>query len=139
LIPGRPQRPAFSIERLIEQREIMTREKRKRYRETLVKMYERHAGEVNHVVEAIQEDVNVNENISAAPVHLADVASEAFDADVQVLQTERGILEDINAALQRIDNGTFGTCTECGTTISEERLKAIPYAPLCVRCARSQA
>jgi DnaK suppressor protein len=117
----------------------MRTEKLKRYRETLVKMYERHAGEVNHVVASIQEDVNINENNSAAPVHLADVASEAVDADVQVLQTERGILDEIGAALQRIDDGTFGTCAECGSVISEERLKAIPYAPLCVRCARAQA
>jgi RNA polymerase-binding transcription factor len=117
----------------------MNREKLNRYRETLVRMYERHAGEVNHVVASIQEDVYINENISSAPVHLADVASEAVDADVQVLQTERGILDEINAALQRIDAGTFGACTECGTAISEERLKAIPYTPLCVRCARTQA
>jgi RNA polymerase-binding transcription factor DksA len=117
----------------------MRRDKLNRYHETLVKMYERHAGEVNHVVESIHEDVNINENISAAPVHLADVATEAVDAAVQVLQTERGILDEISAALARIDDGTFGACTECGTTISQQRLKAIPYTPLCVRCARLQA
>src|SRR5262245_53288560 len=117
----------------------MSRGKLNQYREILVKMYERLAGEVNYVVESIQEDVHINENISAAPVHLADVATEALDADVQVLQTERGILEQVNAALQRIDDGSFGNCTSCRTPISEERLKAIPYAALCVRCARAQA
>ena len=53
--------------------------------------------------------------------------------------TERSILDEINAALHRIDEGTFGKCTACGTAIAEERLKAIPYAPLCVRCARQAA
>jgi len=92
---------------------------------------------VNYVVGSIHEGVNINENISAAPVHLADIAGEAMDADVEILQTERGILDGINAALERIENGTFGDCTRCGGTIAEARLKAIPYAELCMRCAKS--
>jgi DnaK suppressor protein len=116
----------------------MSAEKLNRYRGTLLALRERARGEVNHVVQAIQEEVNVNENVSAAPVHLADIAGEAVDADVQVLQTERTILDEINTALLRIDEGKFGQCTECGRVIAEERLKAIPYAATCVECARAQ-
>jgi DnaK suppressor protein len=116
----------------------MSVEKMKRYREMLLALRERARGEVNYVVTAIQEDVNVNENISSAPVHLADIASEAVDADVQVLQTERSILDEINVALTRLDDGTFGKCTECGRPIADERLKAIPYASTCVGCARTE-
>jgi RNA polymerase-binding transcription factor DksA len=105
----------------------------------LLALRDRARGEVNHVVQAIQEEVNVNANTSAAPVHMADIATEAVDADVQVLQNERSILDDINAALARFDEGNFGECTHCGHTISEERLKAIPYASTCVECARSQS
>jgi RNA polymerase-binding transcription factor DksA len=47
-------------------------------------------------------------------------------------------LDDINAALARLDDGTFGKCTDCGRGISEERLKAIPYASACVECARAE-
>ena len=115
----------------------MSTHKQNRYRDTLLALRERARGEVNHVVEAIQEEVYVHENISAAPVHLADIAADAVDADVQVLQRERTILEDINAALARVDEGTFGECTHCGRTISDERLKAIPYASTCVECARA--
>jgi len=117
----------------------MSPEKRKHYREMLVELHERVGGEVNYVVESIHDDMNIKENISSAPVHLADVASEAVDADVQVLHTERSILDEIDAALQRIGDGTFGRCTACGSAIAEERLKAIPYTPLCVRCSRSAA
>jgi RNA polymerase-binding transcription factor len=117
----------------------MNSAKLKRYREALRDLRERVGGEVNHVVEAIHQDVNVNANNSAAPVHLADVAVEAVDADVEVLQTERSILDEINAALDRVDDGSFARCTSCGTAISEERLKAIPYAAQCVRCARADA
>jgi|SRR6185369_11810722 len=116
----------------------MGAEKLNRYREMLLVLRERARGEVNHVVQAIQEEVNVNANVSAAPVHMADIAVEAVDADVQVLQTERTILDEINGALVRIDEGAFGKCTQCGHTISDERLKAIPYSSTCVECARAE-
>lgn len=41
----------------------------------------------------------------------------------------------IKAALQRIATGDYGTCTKCGEPISQERLDAIPYTPLCRKCA----
>jgi DnaK suppressor protein len=109
------------------------------YRTTLEDLHERVGAEVNYVVASIHEDVNVKENVSSAPVHLADVAGEAVDADVKVLQTERGILDEIQTALDRIEAGTYGHCSDCGAVISEQRLSAIPYTALCVRCARERA
>lgn len=41
----------------------------------------------------------------------------------------------IQAALQRIDAGTYGTCVRCGEPIAEARLEAVPHAPLCADCA----
>jgi len=117
----------------------MNAEKLSQFREQLLRMRERVGGEVNNVVQALQEEVNIDSNISAAPVHLADVAPSAVDADVEVLQTERNLLEQINEALERVDRGGFGSCEECGKEISEERLKALPYAPLCVGCARLES
>ncbi|HEU0222956.1 MAG TPA: TraR/DksA family transcriptional regulator [Paracoccaceae bacterium] len=42
----------------------------------------------------------------------------------------------IEAALKRVEDGTFGICVACGDPISEERLDAVPYAPRCRNCAR---
>lgn len=117
---------------------VIDSQKLERYRQILRSLRERIGGEVNYVVESIHEDVSVPEDISAAPVHLADVAMESVDADVEVLSTARGIFDEVNAALRRIDAGTFGQCASCGGPISEERLKAIPYAALCVRCAKAE-
>jgi DnaK suppressor protein len=108
------------------------------YRKKLVALRERVGGEVNYVVEAIHEDVSVPKDVSAAPVHMADVAVESVDADVEVLHTTRGIFDAVSAALDRIKSGTFGHCEECGAAISEERLNAVPYTPLCARCAKSE-
>jgi RNA polymerase-binding protein DksA len=115
----------------------MNREKLKQFRQQLILLKERVGGEVNNVVNALQEEVNIDSNLSAAPVHLADVAPSAVDADVEVLQTERGLLEQINEALERFEQGGYGTCQECGKDIAEERLKALPYTPHCVTCARA--
>ena len=70
------------------QNDPMNSGKLKQFRDTLVALHERVGGEVNYVVASIHDDVNIKENVSSAPVHLADVASEAVDADVQVLHTE---------------------------------------------------
>ncbi|MBV2186351.1 MAG: TraR/DksA family transcriptional regulator [Rhizobium sp.] len=47
-------------------------------------------------------------------------------------------LKAIDAALDRITKGTFGICAKCGQPISEERLAAVPYAPLCQECATGE-
>lgn len=46
----------------------------------------------------------------------------------------RRLLEDIDDALRRIEDGTYGTCERCGTPIGYDRLEAIPAASLCVTC-----
>jgi len=113
----------------------MSPEKLNHFRSLLTEQHERVGGEVNYVVGSIHEDVDMNANLSAAPVHLADVASGAVDADVQVLNTERSILEQIDAALARINDGSYGRCTACGKPIAEERLEALPYTSVCRDCA----
>jgi RNA polymerase-binding protein DksA len=42
------------------------------------------------------------------------------------------LLSEINAALQRVEDGTYGTCVVCGKPIGDERLEAVPYATLCI-------
>jgi DnaK suppressor protein len=116
----------------------MSTEKLEQYRQKLLALRDRVMGEVSHVAEAIQEDASTLQNLSSVPIHLADVAPDGLDADVHVLETERGILEEITAALNRIGDGTFGTCQSCGRPIGEQRLQALPYAALCIGCARTR-
>jgi RNA polymerase-binding protein DksA len=46
-------------------------------------------------------------------------------------------VDEIDAALERVDAGTYGTCERCGQPIGEDRLDARPAATTCIRCARS--
>ncbi|HZL90586.1 MAG TPA: TraR/DksA family transcriptional regulator [Pirellulaceae bacterium] len=113
----------------------MAGEHRQQYRDILIELRRRISGEARQVVESIQEDANPTGNLSNAPVHLADAADDII-ADVTVLATEHDMLREIDAALARLNDGTFGQCVQCGQKISEERLRAIPFAPRCIHCAR---
>jgi DnaK suppressor protein len=115
----------------------MNRETREHYRQRLFALRDRIVGGANHLVESIREDTATNENLSSVPLHLADVAPEGIDADVQVLETERGLLEEITAALNRIGDGSFGKCVSCSRDIGKQRLDALPYAPQCIDCAKA--
>jgi RNA polymerase-binding protein DksA len=70
--------------------------------------------------------------------HLADTATETYDRelDYSLEENSEHVLAEIDAALKRIDDGTYGQCTNCGKQIPEERLEARPYATLCIDCQR---
>jgi DnaK suppressor protein len=65
-----------------------------------------------------------------------DVASEERDREINYLLTDRdrGKLQSIDQALERIEQGTYGICESCEGEITAERLKAMPFTRLCVQC-----
>src|SRR5438045_1286554 len=72
--------------------------------------------------------------------HLADTATETYDRelDYSLEENSEHVLADIDAALKRIEDGTYGICTNCGKQIPEERLEARPWATLCIDCQRDR-
>jgi RNA polymerase-binding protein DksA len=74
------------------------------------------------------------EELSSYDQHQADVATETFDRekDLSILDTVEGELADIELALQRLDDGTYGTCEACGKPIGDDRLEAMPATRFCV-------
>lgn len=70
--------------------------------------------------------------------HLADSAAVTYDREVDYSLEENSeqVLEEIDRALERIRNGTYGKCRRCGKDIPAERLEAIPYAQYCIDDAR---
>jgi len=69
-------------------------------------------------------------------VTLSDHADAMADAERSnlVLGNSRTLLEQVNAALQRLDDGTYGFCQRCGKPIGERRLEALPYALYDLEC-----
>jgi len=76
--------------------------------------------------------------LSTMPVHMADVGSDNYEQEfvLGLVDTERKILEDIDRALNKIKEGTYGVCEGTGQHISRARLEANPYARYCIEYAR---
>jgi DnaK suppressor protein len=71
------------------------------------------------------------------PTDRATLESER-NFTLRIRDRERKLISKIKEALDRLDQGTFGICEECGEDISEERLKARPVTTLCINCKKRQ-
>ena len=71
---------------------------------------------------------------------MADMSADTYDREMSInlVSTEQAILYQIDDALKRLEEGSFGICQECQRAITMSRLQAVPYASLCVRCQRSK-
>jgi len=105
------------------------------YKERLLALRARLRGDVNGLVEAALKEANGSG--SAMPIHMADLGSDNFEQEftLSLMENEEGTLEKIEAALERIEEGVYGTCDECTGRIPKTRLNAIPHTPYCVKCA----
>ncbi|MDQ3894598.1 MAG: TraR/DksA family transcriptional regulator [Actinomycetota bacterium] len=76
----------------------------------------------------------------SADNHMGDTATATFDREIDYTLEENSehVLAAIDAALGRIDEGTFGTCRSCGRPIAPERLQAIPWTTQCIDCRRRE-
>ena len=76
-------------------------------------------------------------DLSNMPIHMADLGTDSYEIDniIGLMDSERKILMEIDEALSRIEDGTYGICQGRGEQIPKERLKAIPWARYCVACA----
>jgi RNA polymerase-binding protein DksA len=112
-----------------------------RFREALLE----ERGRVTAAIENLHEDHpgSMSDETGEDAVfdnHLADTATETYDRELDYTLEENSehVLADINAALERIEAGTYGICTNCGKQIAEERLEARPWATLCIDCQRER-
>jgi RNA polymerase-binding protein DksA len=104
-------------------------EERKRVKEAIDYLHEENPG-------SVQDETQD----STADNHPADVATVTFDRelDYSLEENEERLLGAIDAALGRIDDGSFGICRTCGQPIGAERLEALPWTTQCIDCKRKE-
>lgn len=109
------------------------------YKERLLALRARLRGDVNQMAESTlkKNRSEANGDLSSMPIHMADIGSDNFEQEftLRLIQTEGATLEQIEAALERVEDGVYGECEECGAKIPKARLDALPYATMCVKCA----
>jgi DnaK suppressor protein len=111
----------------------------KQYKERLLALRARLRGDVSQMADAAlkKNRMDGGGEISSMPIHMADLGSDNYEQEftLSLMENEEGTLGAIELALERIEDGTYGQCDECGVRIPKARLNAIPYAAVCVKCA----
>ncbi len=109
------------------------------FKEQLQTLRARLVGDVNGLADATlgKTRSEASGDLSSMPIHMADLGSDNFEQEfsLTLMEGEEDILREIDAALERINAGTYGVCEESGKRITKARLRAIPYARYCVETA----
>ncbi len=112
------------------------------YKNLLLEKREELLGDITQISEETlkKSQKDASGDISGYAFHMADMATDNYDREFSLglASKERGVLYEINHALQKLQEGIFGTCETCKKPISKIRLKAVPYATLCLKCQQNR-
>jgi RNA polymerase-binding protein DksA len=118
----------------------MTKAELDHFRRKLLALKQRVGGDLTELEEEALKPVGGESSggLFDVPVHPADLGTEEFEEELtlDLIENEAQILEEIDQALERIEQGTYGVCENCHREISRARLEALPYTRYCIRCAR---
>ena len=109
-----------------------------RFRDLLLEERKRVADALSYLHEENPSTITDETEDETFDNHLADTATATLNREIDYTLEENSehVLQAIDDALKRIDEGTYGTCVRCGREIGEERLEARPYATKCIDCQR---
>ena len=120
----------------------MTQLDTERFRTILVEERQRVLDAISYLHEETPGSLadETEEIVGSVDNHPAETASATLDREIDYTLEENSehVLAEIEAALERIESGTYGVCRTCGQPISAERLEAIPYATQCIDCKRRE-
>jgi len=105
------------------------------HRERLLALRARLQGDMTQMEDnALNKD---HSRTTSMPTSLAELGSDNFDQELTLglLGSDKDAIDQIDSAIERIDDGSYGRCETCDGKIPKSRLDAIPYAAQCVRCA----
>jgi RNA polymerase-binding protein DksA len=87
-----------------------------------------------------QSQQDASGDLSKMPLDMADVGSDSYEREftISLIEGDQSILSEIDDALERMENGTYGVCVnaDCGKPIPKARLEIKPYARLCIECQK---
>ncbi len=115
----------------------LTRQEKDAYRKQLVEKRAEILGDVESLKTAA---LSTGGNLSNMPLHMADVGSDQFEQEsmLGLVESERRLLREINEALVRLQEGTYGVCVESGKPIGKARLDVTPWAKYTIEVVREK-
>ena len=110
------------------------------YKKLLLKQRELITGEIQHIAKDTlsKSPRDASGDISGYTYHIADMATDSYNREFSlgIAGGEREILYEINEALKRIEERSYGRCLECDKPITKKRLRAIPHTKYCITCQK---
>jgi len=120
----------------------MREEEIAQFKKLLLSIRERLVGKVDFMQEETlkKSRQDASGDLSNVPIHMADVGTDNYERDlmIELIQSGEQGLRDIDSALEKIEEGTFGICEICRKKINKERMRAVPSASLCIDCQREE-
>ena len=120
----------------------MTPEQLEYFNQKLSSMKNRILGDIEHLEGSAlgNSHRDAGGDLSGYSLHMADHGTDNYDREFtfDLVDNERNILKEIDAALIRIDDGTYGVCEVSGEEIGFNRLDAIPYTRISINVAQAQ-
>lgn len=108
------------------------------FKKLILKIKDKILEEIKHISEDTlkKSQKEASGDISSYTYHMADIASDTYDREfsLSLASNERESLYELDDAIKKIEEGTFGICEECKSLITKTRLKALPYARFCLKC-----
>ena len=132
-----PEREAEETVRKV--RTHLSAKELKEFRQLLLDKRAELAGDVQRLTsEALHRDDNGNNDHPTMPIHMADIGSDNWEQDftLGLIASEAGLVREIDQALARIADRTYGVCEATGKPIGLARLRAKPWAKYCIEYAR---
>jgi RNA polymerase-binding transcription factor DksA len=118
---------------------ILKKAELQRFRELLIEKLKEIVGNVNHIeLESLKKSrMDASGDLSSMPIHMADVGSDNYEQEfaLGLMDSERKIVMEIQAALKRIENNSYGICEGTFEPIPKPRLEGIPWTRYCVQYA----
>jgi len=117
----------------------LQKEKLEYFKKMLLKEREEILKTLDSIAENEPND-SLKEELSSYDNHPADIATEMFQMqmNLNLKESEKLRLEEIQDALQRIEKGDYGKCLKCGKDIDEDRLEILPAALFCIECEKDR-
>lgn len=108
------------------------------FKKLILKKKEEVLDQIKHISEDTlkKSQKEASGDISGYTFHMADVATDTYDREFSLglVSNDREAIYELDDALKKIEEGTFGICESCKSPILKTRLKAVPYARLCLKC-----
>ena len=124
-----------------KKRAALNKQQLKQFKEMLLRQRASVAGEIKSIAkEAAKNPRESSGDLSAYTVHMADMSSDTYERELamNIASSEQEVLYQIDDALKRLDEGTYGLCQTCEKPIAMNRLKAVPHTSMCIDCQRVQ-